>query len=95
MEAFQNEADSMKPEKAIYCVLHRQDKFPNGQHYHKIFGFPISQHPCPRETQLVVSLFKALLSQKYANVVDIGGGLNLTLPKPKVGILCYSLVLCT
>jgi hypothetical protein len=93
MDEFRNEADSMKPQKAINCVLHQQDKFPNGQHHHKVFGFPFSQHLCPRETQLVVSLFKTLLSQKYGNVLDIGGELNLTLSKPKVGVLCHNIAL--
>ena len=65
MEVFQNEAGSMKPEKAIYCVLHKQDEFPHLQHHHKLFGFSFSQHTCPREAQLVVSLFKASLSGFY------------------------------
>jgi len=46
MEALQDEADSMKPEKAIYCVLHQQDEFPHLHHHNKLFGFSFSQHTC-------------------------------------------------
>ena len=85
MEVFQNEAGSMKPEKAIYCVLHQQDELPHLQHHHKLFGFPFSQYACPRETQLVVSLFKAALLQ------PIGGILKPVVPgmEPKVSLLCH------
>src|SRR5882757_1965811 len=53
----------MKAEKTMYCVLHEQDEFLKVEHHHKILGFPFSQYSCPRETELVVSLIKALLSQ--------------------------------
>jgi len=62
VEVFQDEADLMKAEKTMYCVLHEQDEFLKVQHHHKILGFPFSQYSCPRETELVVSLLKALLS---------------------------------
>jgi len=55
----------MKPGKALYCVLHQQGEFPYLQYHHKLFGFSFSQHTCPRETQLVVSLFKASLSSQF------------------------------
>jgi len=82
IEVFQNEAGSMKPGKAIYCVLHQQDEFPHLQHHHQLFGFSFSQHTCPRETQLVVSLFKASLFSPFGEI--------LSLPvKPWVSILNY------
>jgi len=85
MEVFRNEAGSMKPEKAIYCVLHQQDEFPHFQHHHKLFGFPFSQHTCPRETQLVVSLFKASLLRPYSNVLQP----SVAAIEPEVSILCH------
>jgi len=94
MEVFQNEAGSMKPEKAIYCVLHQQDEFPHLQHHHKLFGFPFSQHTCPRETQLAVSPFKALFRPS-------GYGLwpAAAVIEPTVSILCHkpmmNFTLCT
>jgi hypothetical protein len=63
MEVLQDEAGSMKAEKAIHYVLHQQDEVQNFQHHQKLFGFPFSQDSCPGEAQLVVSLFKALLSK--------------------------------
>ena len=84
MEVIQNEAGSMKPEKAIYCVLHQQDEFPYLQHHHKLFGFSFSQHTCPRETELVVSLFKALLLQRFSYVL----GPTVAELEPMVSILC-------
>jgi len=76
----------MKPEKAIYCVLHQQDEFPHFQHHHGLFGFPFSQYTCPRETQLVVSLFKASLLRPYSNVLQP----SVAAIEPEVSILYYA-----
>ena len=85
MEGIQNEAGSTKPEKAIYCVLHQQDEFPHFQHHHKLFGFPFSQHTCPRETQLVVSLFRPSLLGPLRDVLEPAA----TSIEPMVSMLCH------
>jgi hypothetical protein len=71
MEVLQDEASSMNPEKATHCVLHQQDELGNFQHHEKLFGFPFSQDSCPGEVQLVVSLFKALLSRTRPSILDL------------------------
>jgi len=76
----------MKPGKAIYCVLHQQDEFPHLQHHNKLFGFSFSQHTCPRENQLVMSLFKASLFQPYGDVL----GPPVAAIEPKVSILYHT-----
>ena len=88
MEVFQDEADLMKPEKAIHCVLHEQDEFLKVQHHHKILGFRFSQYSCPRETELVVSLLQALLSEFNRTAPYV----SLWLPvSNKVHILCLTI----
>jgi hypothetical protein len=64
MEVFQGEAESVKPEKTTYCVLHKQSQYLNVEHDHPIItiGYSLSEYSCPRDTQLVVSLLKALVS---------------------------------
>jgi hypothetical protein len=63
MKVFQDEVDSMKPEKAIYCTLHEQGQYPTIQHHYKIYGFPFSQYSCSMEAQMVVNLLTTLLSK--------------------------------
>ena len=69
MGIFQDEASSMNPERTIHCVLHQQDESPNLRYHHKNLGSPLSPYSCPRETQLVASLFRALLSQANTNAL--------------------------
>jgi hypothetical protein len=76
MEVLQDEAGSMKAEKAIRCVLHQQDELGNFQHHQKLFGFPFSRHSCPGEAQLVVSLFKALLSRSPRSTLYVYQGFD-------------------
>jgi hypothetical protein len=74
MEVLQDEAGSMKPQKAISCILHQQDELGNFQHHQKLFGFPFSHDSCPGEAQLVISLLKALLSRMPHNTPDYQQG---------------------
>jgi hypothetical protein len=59
MEELQGEVDSMKPVKAVQCLLYEL----NIPHRHQIRGFSLSQYSCPEGTQLVISLLKTLLSK--------------------------------
>jgi hypothetical protein len=63
MNVFQDEVDSMKAEKAVYCALHEQGEYPTIQHHYTIFGFPFSQYSCSMEAQMVVNVLTALLSR--------------------------------
>jgi hypothetical protein len=62
MKVFQDEVNSMMPEKAVYCALHEQGEYPTIQHHYTILGFPFSQYSCSMEAQMVVNLLTALLS---------------------------------
>jgi len=75
LEAFQDEIGSVKTEKVIYCVYHKQDG-PQNVHHGKLFGFPFSENSCAWECELVVTLFKALVSradlrQRLTDVDDL------------------------
>jgi hypothetical protein len=59
MEELQGEVDSMKPVKAIQCLLYKL----NIPHRHQIRGFSLSQYSCPEGNRLVTSLLKTLLSK--------------------------------
>ena len=50
----------MKAQKAIYCVLHKQDTS-SILHHRKFLGFPLSRDSCSWEAEMVVALLKALL----------------------------------
>jgi hypothetical protein len=63
MKVFQDEVDSMKAERAVYCALHEQGEYPIIQHHYKILGFPFSEYSCSMEAQMVVNLLTALLSR--------------------------------
>jgi hypothetical protein len=63
MELLQGEVDSMKPVKAIQCLLYEL----NIPHHHQTHGFSLSQYSCPEGTQLVTSLLEALLSKSDQN----------------------------
>ena len=65
----------------VYCTS-RVNSHTSSAHHHKLFGFSFSQHTCPRETELVVSLFKALLLQGFSYVLG-------PTVEPKVSILCH------
>jgi hypothetical protein len=86
MEVLLDEVGSIKLKESIYCVLHKEDEYPNIQHHHKIRGFPFSHYSCPRESQLVMSLINALLSGLDVNT-DHGGGQGLD----QVRILCFTI----
>jgi hypothetical protein len=62
MKVFQDEVDSMKAEKVVYCALHEQGEYPTIRHHYKILGFPFSEHSCSMEAQIVVTLLTTLLS---------------------------------
>jgi hypothetical protein len=63
MNVFQDEVDSMKAEKAVYCALHEQGEYPTIRHHYKILRFPFSEYSCSMEAQMVVTLLTALLSK--------------------------------
>jgi hypothetical protein len=90
MEVFQDEADSMKPEKAIRCALYQQDEYLDILPHHTIIGFALSQYSCPEGTQLVVNLIKALLSRLDKPIT--APGIKSPLMN-KVYILCFAISL--
>jgi hypothetical protein len=65
MEVFQDEVESMNPEKAVYCALHEQGEYPTIRHHYKILGFPFSEYSCSMEAQTVANLLTALLSKAH------------------------------
>jgi hypothetical protein len=82
MEEFQGEVDSMKPVKAIQCLLYEL----NIPHRHQIRGFSLSQYSCPEGTQLVTSLLKALLSKSDEQVTQLVASWSLM---EQVCIWCF------
>jgi hypothetical protein len=88
MEVFQDEVDSMKPEKVVYCALHEQGEYPTIQHHYKILGFPFSEYSCSKEAQLVVNLLTALLSKADGD----NTGLSREHAVEKVYTLCFSIL---
>jgi hypothetical protein len=88
MKVFQNEVDSMKPEKAVYCALHEQGEYPTIQHHYTIIGFPFSEYSCSMEAQVVVNLLTALLSRVDAQTLILYQGRALE----KVWTLCFSIL---
>jgi hypothetical protein len=63
LKVFQDEVDSMKAEKAVYCALHEQGEYPTIQHHYKILGFPFSEYSCSMEARMVVNLLEVLFSK--------------------------------
>jgi hypothetical protein len=61
MEVLQHETNLISSEQVTYCVFHEQDGYPSDQNPADIISFPFSQCFCPKRTQLVISLLKALL----------------------------------
>jgi len=60
LDVLGEESDSINSPRSICYTSTLHNEYPT---LPKCFGFPLSQHSCPRETQLVVSLLKGLLAQ--------------------------------
>lgn len=71
-----DESDSIRSGNSICHVFPQLDEYPNFQHHPKIFGFPLSKHSCPRETELVVTLAKGFLLQTVGSFGSLGAELD-------------------
>lgn len=86
------ESDSIRDGNSICHTFPQLDEYPNFQHHPKIFGFPLSKHSCPRETELVVRLAKGLLLQTVGSFGSLGAELDTRTSAMlvKVCILCLT-----
>jgi len=91
LEALQEDLGSINPYNSICSVLPSQDTGPNLRHHPNIFGFSLSKCLCPQEIQLVIGLFKTLLSRTggwFLDLWTVSGAPHLL--ESKVCILCLA-----
>lgn len=93
LEMLLEESDSIRSGNSI-CHIFAQDDFRNIQHHPKIFGFPLSKYSCPRESELVVSLAKGLLSQTVGSFGSLGEEIDArdSALQAKVCVLCSTIL---